>query len=168
MKWILILLVSLILPNLVKSATIEAVYSLTPVNDLSVGLVSFILDESDCDETCFDWGFHVGKAISHQGGRRNYNFAGMDAYARIVGKPLWARWGFGITAFDRTDEHLETPLAFHLSLTSGWNITESLSAILGFHHWSNGEGVAEQLGLDNVWRPNGGGDGFLAGISYLF
>lgn len=168
MKILTILIGSLILSSLVKAAAIEAVYSLKPVSNLTIGLVSLIFDEADCDSACLDWGGHIGKAVSEEDGRRHYNFAGADVYARIVGGALWARWGFGITFFDRTDEHLETPADFHLSLTSGWNITESFSAILGFHHWSNGEGVMEQLGLDEIWRPNGGGDGLLAGISYSF
>ena len=149
--------------------------SIKPIGNVHVKLLTLADINISCASQCIEYGLHFGRArvdVEYDKTIRHYNFGGVDVYARITGGDFWQRWGFGLTFFDRQDDQLETPWAFHTSLQSGWWVISDVLAItFGLHHWSNGLRVGEFFGEEEHWPTdengeptNGGGNAFNFGL----
>ncbi|MFQ5421034.1 MAG: hypothetical protein ACE5EY_11815 [Anaerolineae bacterium] len=150
-----------------RAATIEAQRSLVPIDDVRVTLATLTnYNQPDPGPIQFYQGLHLGYAEDLES-KQDFAFAGADLYARIQGGKLWARWGLGISVFDRQTDELSTPWDFHLSLVSGWDFGP-WDFLMGIHHWSNGKGGADHIGIGNSWPANGGADAFMLGAALKF
>lgn len=147
--------------------SIEAEKSITKIKYRTVTLIS--ITDIKCSFICYGKGFHIGKMDHYKfnnWGIGNYKFAGLDLYIKIKKDWLFHRWGLGLSKFDKQDKHLDTPWDFHLSLESGISL-DKFNFIAGIHHWSNGRGFVERLGLEKYWLSNNSGfDAFTLGVSY--
>lgn len=164
MKFLTVLIASLIVPSLVNAATIEAEISIRSIKDITIAYLGLTNDDAaECAEVCISQGVHLAFA-NDQRNDQPYFIAGADLLAKITGGALWARWGLGLSFFDRQTERLSTPWALHGSLQSGYRWVACT-----FHHWSNGRAFAEKLHIEQYWPDkNDGPNAITCGVTLRF
>lgn len=146
----------------------KAEKSITKLRYRKVTLIS-ITSTNNCLYVCISQGWHIGKMDHYKfkgWGTNSYIFTGFDLYARINNNWFYHKWGVGLSVFDKQDKHLPTPWDFHFSLQSGFNNKYS-NFFAAFHHWSNGRGYAEKIGIEKYWPDkNSGFNALTLGVLY--
>ncbi len=139
----------------------EVEYSVISISDVKL-LYFAILDEmANCPTICYPTGFHLAYAETENS---SYFIGGIDFFAKIIGGNFWQRWGLGLSFFDRQTEELNTPWDIHASLQSGYK-----NFACSFHHWSNGRGGAEKLGIEQYWPDkNDGANAVTCGVIWPY
>ena len=147
-------------------ASLEIERTVKETDRLTVTSFAYIFDDDlNCD-VCLFPGLSTGQLNFEAVGESVY-WVGADVYARIAGgEYLSFRWGFGFAKFDRAIKNeLENTWDFHVSMQSGWKISEAITIIMTLHHWSNGLAFARQFGVDGFWPDtNDGGNTLTLGI----
>ncbi len=163
MKILTILIAALILSSLVRAATFEAEVSLLRIKDVGIVYLGLTDEDGECAGVCIFPGAHFAFADDERNDE-HYFIAGADLFAKVAGGDVWARWGLGLSFFDRQTETLGTPWDIHASLQSGYRFVSCT-----FHHWSNGRGGAEKLGIEEYWPDkNDGANAITCGGSWRF